>query len=243
MKKFIFIGGIVFLITILTTIPASIASKLLPKHISADNFSGNLWEGSASSFTIDQNNLGLLKWKIKARCFLLFKLCADIQQRNYDISSDFSLSLGSITTFENLQASGNTTILNTLLKQYGITLAGDFYLDLDELSIKDDRIHSIDGLAQFNSLSVNGVLRVLLGNLNSTFEPQDTHTLVEISNQEGHIDLSGNAQLFEDMTYQLDMKIKQNNKSTEAVVNGLQFIGDQQADGSRRLQHDGKLTI
>ncbi len=243
MKKYIFLGFIAFLLTILLTIPASIASKLLPRHIEANSFNGNIWEGSATSFTIDQVNLGSLKWKIKPGCFLALKLCADIEQSNHEMSSDFSLQLRKKTVLENLRASGSAHVLNSLLDRHGITLAGDFQIDLEKLSIDNNRIQTIDGDVQFTSLSVNGVLRVLLGDLKSVFEPQDAHTLVRISNQQGHIDLLGNAQLFHDMSYELDMNIKQNNQSSEAVVNGMQFIGDQQADGSRRILHNGKLVI
>ena len=243
MKKYILIGCLVFLFAILATIPASIAAKLLPNNISASRYQGNLWNGSASAFTVDQLNLGSVQWEVKPICFLMFKLCADIKQNNPELSSTFSLKLRNTTDLENLNASGDARILNSLVNKYGITLAGDFQADLAQLSFAENRIQNIDGDMQFSSLSVNGVLRVLLGDLSSEFEPQDEHTLITISNDQGHVDLSGIVQLFHDMSFELDMNIRQNQQSSEAVVNGMQFIGAQQADGSVRLQHNGKLAI
>lgn len=243
MKKYILIGSLVFLFTMLVMIPASIASKLLPEHISANHYQGNLWDGSASSLVLDKMNLGSVKWNIKPGCFLLLKLCADIQQNNNDLTSSFTLKMRNSTELENLTASGDAGILNEIVSKFGITLAGDFEADLEQLSFSGNQIENINGDMKFSSLTVNGVLRVLLGDLNSKFEPQEEHTLIRISNREGHVDLSGIIQLFKDMSYELDMHVRQNNLSTDAVKNGMQFIGDMQSDGSVRLQQNGKLAI
>lgn len=243
MKKYILIGSLVFLITMLVMIPASIASKLLPEHISANNYQGNLWDGSATSLVVDKLNLGAVKWNVKPSCFLLLKLCADIEQNNNDLTSSFTLKMRNSTEIENLSASGDARILNDIVNKFGITLAGAFEADLKQFSFADNQIENINGDMNFSSLAVNGVLRILLGDLNSNFEPHDEHTLIRISNSEGHVDLSGIIQLFNDMSYELDMHVRQNNLSTEAVKNGMQFMGDVQSDGSVRLQQDGKLAI
>lgn len=243
MKKYIFIGGLVFLVSMLIMIPASIAAKLLPNHIRANQYHGNIWDGSASSLTVDKLNLGSVKWNVKPSCFLVLKLCANIKQNNHDLSSSFLLKVRNSTALENLTASGDASVLNNIMRQYGITLAGGFEADLEEISFSDKRIDNIDGDMKFSSLAINGVLRVLLGDLSSEFEPQDEHTLIRISNDEGHVDLSGIVQLFNDMSYELDLNIRQNELSSEAVKNGMQFIGDQQVDGSVRLQQNGKLAI
>ena len=243
MKKYIFIGGLVFLISMLVMIPANIAAKLLPNHIRAQQYEGNIWQGSAASLTVNKVNLGSVKWDVRPTCFLLLKLCANIKQNHHDFSSSFLLKMRNSTELENLIASGDASVLNNMVSQYGITLAGGFEADLDEVTFSDDRIENIDGDMKFSSLAVNGVLRVLLGDLNSTFEPQDEHTLIQINNDQGHVDINGIVQLFEDMTYDLDMQIRQNEQSSDAVKNGMQYIGDRQADGSIRLQQNGKLAI
>lgn len=241
MKKFIIIGIVVFLLAMIVTIPASVAAKLLPSHLVANQFQGSLWNGSASSFSVNQLNLGSVEWKVKPSCFLLFQLCADINQSHHDLNSSFLLKLSSSIKIENLNASGDANILNTAVENYGITLAGDFQADLPQLSMIENRINTIEGELNFSSLSVNGVLRVVLGELTSNFEPQEKHTLIRVSNQKGHVDLAGVIQLFHDMSYELDLNIRQNQYSTDAVINGMQYIGDGRSDGSRRIQQSGQL--
>ena len=243
MKKYFFIGGIVFFVSMLVMMPANMVAKLLPNHIGAHQYHGNIWQGSAASLTVNKVNLGSVKWDVRPACFLLLKLCADITQNHHSFTSSFLLKVRNSTELENIIASGDVSVLNKMVSQYGITLAGDFQADLAEVTFSDDRIKNINGDMKFSSLAVNGVLRVLLGDLNSTFEPQDEHTLIQINNDQGHVDISGIVQLFEDMTYDLDMQIRQNEQSTDAIKNGMQYIGDRQADGSVRLQQNGKIAI
>ncbi len=243
MKKFIITGVIFFLAALIATIPASVASKLLPGHISAHHYHGNLWNGSATSMTIDNLNLGSVAWKVKPSCLFFLNFCVNIEQQNSDLSSSFLLRQGTTTQLENLNASGDARILNTIMNDYGITLSGQFEADLANLSFSDKRIHTINGDMRFSSLSINGVLRVLLGNLSSQFEPRDEHTLISITNNQGHVDLSGVVQLFQDMSYAMELNVRKNQRSTDAVINGMQYIGDRQSDGSVKLVQNGKLAI
>ncbi len=243
MKKYVFIGAIVFLVAMLIYIPAGVASKLLPKNITANQFQGNLWNGSALSLIVNKVNLGSVSWKVKPSCFLILKLCVDIKQSNAQLTSSFSLKKRGATELQNLIAQGDAQVLSAFLSDYGITLTGSFEADLAEVSFDDKSVHSIEGNVQFSSLAVNGVLRLVVGNVDAVFEPKNDHIDIEISNTDGHVDLSGNVQLFNDMNYELNLDIRKNAKSTEAIVNGMQFVGKIQPDGSVQVKQNGKLAI
>ncbi len=243
MKKYILLGCLTFIISLLAFIPASIASKVLPEHIVAQGYHGNIWEGTASSLKINNVDVGTVSWQIHSSCFLLFKLCADIDQRHTDINSTFLLKARSATELHDVKAAGNTAMLSGLFGQYGITPSGSFEADLPKVEFSNDKVESIEGHLQFSSLVLNGVLRIAMGNVDSVFEPKQDHTHIQVSNNQGHVDLAGSVQLFTDMSYEVDMKIRHNDKSSEAVKNGMQYVGKAQSDGSVRLKQSGKLTI
>ena len=243
MKKYIFIGSLVFLLAMLIYIPASIASKLLPNNISANQFQGNIWNGSATSLKINKVNVGLVTWEIKPSCLLILKVCANIKQNSPDVTSSFLLKIRGNTELHNLIANGNAHALNPLVSNYGVSLSGGFEADLSQISFGDENIQYIEGELKASSLLVNGVLRLALGNLNSVFLPESDRTDIQISNSDGHLDVTGIVQLFNDMSYDLDLSLRKNSKSTDAIINGMQFAGEIQADGSVRLQQNGKLAI
>lgn len=241
MKKFIFIGIAVFLLAMVAYIPANVAAKFLPNNIVASQFKGNLWNGSAASFIVDKIDYGSVEWKIKSSCFLIFKLCADIQQSHTDVESSFHLKMRSATEINNLVANGNAKILSPLVNDFGISLAGYFDADMENIQFDANGVQRLQGNINFSALDVNGVLRLSMGDVSSVFEPMIDRTQIDINNSDGHIDLAGEIQLYNDMKYQLDMVASKNINSTEAVINGLNYVGERQADGSIRLQQSGSL--
>ena len=241
MKKYILIGIIVFLIAMLAYIPASIAAKFLPQHIVANQFQGSLWNGSAANVVVDKMNYGSIKWELKSSCLLLLKLCASVKQHHADMESTFNLQMRRATEISNLLAHGNADILSPLVKNYGISLSGKFDADMKAIQFDENGIRQLFGNMKFSALDVNGVLRLSMGNVDSEFEPMDDHTQININNNQGHVDLAGGIQLYNDMKYQLNMNVRANANSTEAVVNGLNYIGERQSDGSIDLRQSGKL--
>ena len=140
-----------------------------------------------------------------------------------------------------LQANGNTTVLTSALQDYGITPAGAFEADIKRAVLEDNAIETIDGNIQFQSLVLSGVLRVAIGDVNSTFSPQTDHTQIDITNQNGHLDLVGDIQLYTDKRYQLDMQFRENNKTDQTIINGLQYFSKKQNNGTYRLVQNGSL--
>lgn len=243
MKKFIALGIVVFAFSLLIYIPSGSLARLLPANISAEQFHGSIWQGSAAGFKVNNIELGHIEWEIKPVCFITFKLCAQIAQHHDNLNSQFNLALRNNIELRNVVAEGNAMILNTLLQRYGITSAGEFTADLDEISFSRTHVETVEGKINFTPLVLNGVVRVHMGNVNSNFESFDDHTMILIDNDNGHLDLSGAIKVFNNLTYHADMKLKQNERSTEMISNGLRYVGNIQSDGSVRLDQKGRLTI
>ena len=243
MIKYIAIGVIAFLASMLVFVPASTASHFLPSHIVGNKFQGNIWQGSAGSLRVNNVDIGSVSWKIKPACLVTFKLCADVIQSHARAKSSFKINVRNNIELYDLQASGDTAMFSALLSKYGITTSGDFEANLSKAFFRNNQIETLEGNILFTSLALNGVLRVLMGDVNSNFLPQTDYTQIDIANNNGHIDLSGTVQLFTDMSYEVDMQLRQNANSDETIVNGMQYLGKKQADGSVRLQQKGQLNI
>lgn len=243
MKKYILFGGLAFILSMLAFIPASILGKFLPSHIAAQQFQGNIWQGSASSLVFNKTHVGNVTWKLHSGCLLLLKICADVDQRHSNITSSFVLKTRQDTELYDVKAYGNTIMLSNIFGKFGLKPSGTFEADLPKVTFANEQVETIEGNLQFNELVLNGVLRVSMGNVDSVFEPKSDHTHIAVRNDQGHLDMFGSVQIFTDMSYQLDMKLRKNENSTDAVINGLQYVGKSQSDGSVRLQQSGKLTI
>ena len=243
MKKFIILGIGVFIVSLIFYVPAGIVAKVLPANISAQQLDGNIWQGSAASLSINDVSLGLVSWQIKPACLLIFKLCAQVKQRNQSISASTLLKVRNTVELHHLKAEGNAEILNPLLEQYGVTPSGDFSIDMLKIAFHNGQLKMMEGKLYLSSLALNGLLRIFIGDADAVFKPSGNHTQITISNQKGHIDVSANVALEADLSYRLEMNISKNTLSSDAIINGMQYIGESLPDGSRQLQQSGKLAI
>ena len=243
MKKFIILGVGVFIISLIIHIPVSILAQFLPANISAQQLDGNIWRGSAAALSVNSVALGLVAWQIKPACLLVFKFCAQVEQRNGNISVSALLKVRNTVELHELKARGDTAILKPLLNQYALAPSGSFSVDMLKIVLHDGQLKTMQGKLRLSSLALNGVLRVFIGDTDAVFKPRDNHTQITVRNQKGHLDVSAKVALKADLSYRLEMNIRKNALSSDAVINGMQYVGKPLADGSRQLQQSGRLTI
>ena len=242
MKKFIILGMGVFIVSLMIYAPAGMIVKTLPVNISAQQFNGTVWQGSAVSLSVNGVSLGLVSWRIKPACLLAFTLCVQIKQRDQSISASMLLKVRDTVELHELKAEGSIGILGPLLNQYGVTPSGNFSADMLKIVVHNGRLKNMEGKLHLSSLTLHGLLRILIGDADAVFKPDGDHTQITASNQKGHIDVRARAVLKADLSYRLDMNISRNTLSSEAVINGMQYIGRPLPDGSRQVQQSGSLA-
>jgi hypothetical protein len=240
MKKYILLGLLAFGLSLIAYLPASLGARLLPDHISGTDYQGSIWQGSASNFRINNLELGYLQWQLHASCLLAFKLCANVDQQHPRLNSSFDIQARSNIQIENLRANGDTAMIASIAQDLGIKPTGYFEADITKASFKDGVIESIEGNVDFNSLALNGVLRISMGDVQSTFVPQEDHTQISITNNDGHLDLSGVIQLYMDTSYDVDLRLTENRLTNQTITNGLKYLSERQNDGSYRIRQRGK---
>ena len=242
MKKFIILGMGVFIVSLMIYAPAGMIVKTLPVNISAQQFNGTVWQGSAVSLSVNGVSLGLVSWRIKPACLLAFTLCVQIKQRDQSISASMLLKVRDTVELHELNAEGSIGILGPLLNQYGVTPSGNFSADMPKIVVHNGRLKNMEGKLHLSALTLHGLLRIFIGDADAVFKPDGDHTQITASNQKGHIDVRASAVLKADLSYRLDMNISRNTLSSEAVINGMQYIGRPLPDGSRQVQQSGSLA-
>lgn len=240
MKKYLIFGLLAFALSLLAYLPATLGAKLLPSHITGSDYKGSIWQGSATNFRINSLEFGHVQWKIKTGCFLMLKLCASITQYQPRLRSSFDLQARSTIQIEDLLANGETAVIATIAQDLGVNPSGFFEADIKKASFKGEVIQFIEGNVDFNSLALNGVLRISMGDVQSTFIPQEDHTKISITNNDGHLDLSGIIELYMDASYDVDLRLTENSLTNQTITNGLKYLSERQNDGSYRIKQKGK---
>ena len=66
------------LAVIVSSLPASVITHVLPPSVRAEDFSGNLWHGSAGRISFDARDAGALEWQLHPAALLGMAVAADL---------------------------------------------------------------------------------------------------------------------------------------------------------------------
>lgn len=76
------------------TLPASLAARLLPAAVHAEDFSGSVWHGSAGRITANAQDLGSIEWHLHPAALLRLRVGADLRWVLRGFVLDGAVSLG-----------------------------------------------------------------------------------------------------------------------------------------------------
>jgi hypothetical protein len=77
-KPLILVVVLAVIVVTLVALPASMVRRFLPPTITADDFSGTLWHGSAGSVTLNSRKLGAVEWHLHPAALLHMHASADV---------------------------------------------------------------------------------------------------------------------------------------------------------------------
>lgn len=90
------------LAVVVVALPASLAGRLLPDTVHAEDFSGSVWHGSAGSVTIRGRPAGGIEWRLHPLALLQMHIEADVRwvMRGFVLDGTVSSSRGTLTVRE-----------------------------------------------------------------------------------------------------------------------------------------------
>jgi hypothetical protein len=66
------------LAVVVSSLPASVITHVLPPLVRAEDFSGSLWHGSAGKISVDSRDAGALEWRLHPAALLGMAVAADL---------------------------------------------------------------------------------------------------------------------------------------------------------------------
>ena len=246
MKKLVFIIVLVGLIALLINLPASFLKPLLPTDVYLQSVDGTLWKGQAQAVRYQGKSLGVVDWKILPECFSAFSLCLAIKQYEPTLQSEFRLYWARHWHVTDLMAKGDMKHVANYFKPYQIAPRGRFTLDLSELQFAPGELLRARGSIEVKPLWLISVMRLSLGDISVEIEPAskvEQGSLMQISNQYGHLDLQGQVQVTPDLSYQSQFTLAANDSSNRSIRRILRYLRGYQANGEVQLSYEGQLAI
>src|SRR5580692_3986605 len=89
----VLIGIVAIAAAIVAALPASIVAHFLPPAVTAEDFSGSLWHGSAGKISVNARDAGALEWRLHPAALLGLTVLTDLHWVKTSFVIDASASL------------------------------------------------------------------------------------------------------------------------------------------------------
>jgi len=245
-KSYIALGIAVFVVTLVTQIPAAVAYRwLAPDPIRLTGIDGTLWGGNARLGSVDVLGFQDLEWHLKPSRLLLGRVAANVSMKlgegflEGDVATGFT---GRSLSADELKGSLNLINFKDLLPIEGV--AGILNLDLKRLVMRNGIPSEADGTIRLGRLSVAMAGSDILGDYQLTFEeslPEEGIAGRVKDMGTGPFEVAGSLRVGADGNFALQGTVKSRPSAPAHLQGMLQYLGAEAPDGSREFELTGSL--
>lgn len=236
LKKTLVCAGLLYLLTLIWTLPAAVAWKRLehqlPVPVALHGLSGTLWSGQITQLLVDGINQGRLSWDWQPSQLLRGQLGLELiwQPHNGRISAELRSGLNSLT-LNNIQGSLDAASM-AVLNNAPFVLGGSWLLDVSEL-VLDDFAHvtTANGRLVWQNAAGGLPQAMPLGHLSAKLSDVDGWLVFDLQDQEGPLGLRGNARWRPGQPMQINVQMQARADAEPALAGGLGLLGQPDSQG------------
>lgn len=238
------LGLLLFLIFAVVLWPATIAvSWLVPGGASLAGVTGTVWEGSASHVRIGIVDVGSLRWDARPASFLLGRPSWDLKAERPDgfVSGNVILRGATDVQAVDLKIAATLRSLSSWINLAGTD--GNLSVAISELRLESGQLTRFGGLAVIDSVKPMGLKDVDLGSIEIDIPADQSGPFQGVVRaldgplliEQGRIDLQP------DGRFVVDGLVAAKPDAPQEIVQGLQFLGQEDSRGFRRFSQQGSL--
>ena len=247
-RSYIITAIVSYLVFLTATIPASMFSSLLEDNspVKLQGISGTLWQGKASSISIDNTiRLQTTRWSFSPWKLFIGQIALDIETRymDNDIRSEIGTSFLGRYFINDLSAKILAKDVAQLADIPLAQLSGLIALDIEHAQWKQGELPIATGIINWKDATVTVADTASLGNVSITLSESDQDLLnAEIKNQGGDIKISGTAELVPEADYAVDIKLTPTASANNNIKQSLGLFAQRQNNGDYILKKSGPLN-
>jgi hypothetical protein len=234
-----------FLIINIPAAPVYEAIKDKVPQLQIQNIEGTIWQGSAQQVMVKPGHvLKEVSWSVCVTHILMAEACVDFDANYNDspLSGQIAVDMNKNVQGKNIRTSITAKALSQMITMQMGEIAGNIDVDLATISWQQGGIPAISGVIKWNDASVTIAETAKLGDIIITLkESVDNPISAEISNQDGHLEINGQATLNEKTDYTVNLKLIPRDKANQNLKNSLSLFAQPGPNGSFILKNNGNL--
>lgn len=244
-SSLIALGVGAYLVFAIATLPATLLLNALEDSgVSAAGVEGTVWRGQAQIVRVNGTALGRVAWDLHALALLKLQLKADVKLTRSDGFAQCVLSARSLEriTLDELTAS---MPLSALPIAPSAAAGGTLNAKFSQLTLEAGWPVAANGSADVINVSGGWLRPPARASYRVVFPApgaEAADALVgAINDLEGPLQISGTLRLMPNRSYYLDALVAARPDAPSELKQGLQILGEPDAQGRRRLTSDGTL--
>lgn len=212
-------------------------------RVAAQGIEGTAWRGRVERLAIDGFPFGPVVWQMRPLALLAGRIEYQlfVQSGSGGGELRFGRSLFGSNRVRDAQLTLPAAEVGRRLGLSMVTLAGDFQLDIAELSQAGGWADALEGQALWQNAQVLQPRPLPLGTLQMQLGLREERIVGTLGDQGGPLELTGEFVMGADRQYQLDALIKPRASADPQLREALGLLGNPDAQGRYRLRYSGAL--
>ena len=241
------LGVVVFVLTLLAHAPAAaLYAWFAPKasDVTLYGVEGTLMQGSLAGISVQGKPTWQdLHWTLHPLALLTGRVLADVESTTpTTLNSRVSLAPWG-RHFSNLRSTGSLHTLTGAVGQNYLPVEGTVNADISSLTLKGNIPRSAEGTISVEHLAWTLAKDpLMLGDYKATATTDHGQITVKIESVSGPLQVTGDAKVADDQTYDLDLRVKTKPDAVPMLQTLVQSLGQPDAQGFYHLLRKGKLS-
>lgn len=241
-KPFIIVGIGAFLLIVIATFPARVASSwLAPDELRLGGVSGSIWRGRAAEVAYGDEYFSDLRWSFKP--LHLFAARVALDARLDTLAGPLSMSLsagpGGVASLRNVRGKLSVAAIHPAFEANQIS--GNLELNIEELVLEDGYPTEASGVLTLSELVAGAMGAAPLGSFDAVVETSDNGIVARVSDKVAIFDLAGTLTLGPDRSYLFVGDIAPTSMTPDSINQNMRYLGSPDAQGKRQFRFEGSL--
>lgn len=237
-----------YLFFLIVAMPASQVNKMLGDKIpllSLPTISGTVWSGAATHAQVGSFPLDQIRWDLRIFPLLAGQLVFDfiVKGGDTDAEGTAGFSINGLETINDLRGDVPAELLMQFNDAQVGTLKGVFSLSVNAMQFSENTLVEADGSMLWRKSGFQNPIPMNLGDLMITLmtENKDDRVHMEITDQEGPVDINVNVYLYNDGKYEVKGTASPSKKADANTVSTLKLIGRPGPKGQILINYESSL--
>ena len=239
-----------YLVFLVVTIPAPLAYGVLKKKLAPamplqlGSVSGTLWAGRAMPALIGSQRVDSLTWTIQPLALLIGRIQADVEFRYGDSYGKAQIARGFTGKIyaKDIEARIGLKRMRLLSQLLPLGLEGSLLLNMKEFNIDRRSILDAEGMLAWDSAVITVPTRIEFGNLRLTLSTGNDGVKATLADGGGPLQTEGLLSVTREGNYKFTGVFTARDPNQRMLVQGLQMLGRQGADGKVNIATNGALS-